>query len=515
VLENLAMGFQISLSLQNVVYCFLGCFLGTVIGILPGLGPTATIAMLLSLTYKIDVTSAIIMLAGIYYGAQYGGTITSVLLKIPGEASTVVTCIDGYEMANQGKAGKALGIAAFGSFIAGTLGTVLLSFLTPPLARFALIFGPPEYTCLMILGLTLVIYLGSKSTIKALLMGAFGLALGTIGMDPATAIERFTFGSQSLMEGINMAILAMGLFGIGEILFMAESDQVRSSRDRMKCPKKLKDLLPDRGDWKKSVAPIGRGSVLGFFLGIIPGGGAIIASFASYAMEKRFSRNPQRFGKGAIEGVAGPESANNSAVSGAFIPLLTLGIPSNVVMALLIGAFMLHGVTPGPLIVKEHPQIFWGVITSMYIGNIILLILNVPLISLFVKIIEIPYALLSPLIVLICAIGAYSLDNNPVDVVLMMVFGVIGYLMRKCGFEPAPLVLAYVLGPLLEKSLRQSLILSQGSPWIFFHRPISLVLTGIVLLVVLWSLLSATFFRGRRTSMLVERVKQSASESDD
>lgn len=509
MIENLLMGFKISLSLQNLVLCFTGCVLGQVIGVLPGLGPTATIAMLLTLTYKLDLTSSIIMLAGIYYGAQYGGTITSILFKIPGEASTVVTVIDGYQMALQGKAGKALGIAAFGSFIAGTLGTIGLSILAPPLSEFALMFGPPEYSALMILGLTLVIYLGSGSVIKAMVMGALGLALGTIGMDPVTAIERFTFGSQSLFEGINIAVLAMGLFGISEILYMAESVTARASRDMVKCPSKLRELLPDRRDWEISIKPIGRGSLLGFLLGILPGGGALISSFASYAVEKRVSRNPEKFGKGAIEGVAGPESANNSAVSGAFIPLLTLGIPSNVVMALLVGAFMLHGVTPGPFILQKHPHVFWGIITSMYIGNVILLILNIPLIRVFVKIMEVPIALISPLIALICVIGAYSLSNNPVDVILMVAFGGFGYLMRKFDYEPAPLMLAFILGPMLEKTIRQSLIISQGSPLIFFTRPISVVLVGAAIFMVISHILMMVFKRSRITSTL-EEIKKSA-----
>ncbi len=509
MLENLIMGFKISLSFQNLIFCFIGCTLGTIIGVLPGLGPTATIAMLLTLTYKMDLASAVIMLAGIYYGAQYGGTITSVLLKIPGEASTVVTIIDGYQMALQGRAGKALGIAAFGSFIAGTLGTIGLSLLAPPLSGFALMFGPPEYTSLMILGLTLVVYLGSGSASKALLMGALGLALGTIGMDKVTAVERFTFGSQSLVEGIDMAILAMGIFGIGEILYNAESTAARSYRDAVKSPSKLKELLPDRKDWKTSMMPIGRGTGVGFLLGIIPGGGALISSFASYAIEKKFSRNPEKFGKGAIEGVAGPESANNSAVSGAFISLLTLGLPSNVVMALLVAAFMLHGVTPGPFILKDHPHVFWGIITSMYIGNIMLLILNIPLIKIFVKVIEIPFSILSPLIVLICIIGAYSINNNPTDVLIMIIFGGVGYFIRKFNYEPAPLMLAFVLGPMLEKSFRQSLIASQGSPLIFFSRPISMVLIGLALLMIVSPIFAKLLKKTRFVSALDQIRKAS------
>jgi len=514
MLENLALGFKVSFSLHNIMFCFIGCTLGTIIGVLPGLGPAATIALLLTFTYKLDIIPAIIMLSGIYYGAQYGGTITSVLLKIPGEAASVVTVIEGYQMAIKGEAGKALGIAAFGSFIAGTLGTILLSILAPPLSEFALKFGPPEYTSLMILGLTLVIYLGGKSIIKAILMGALGLALGTIGLDPVTSFERFTFGTQSLLDGVDMAILAMGLFGIGEILYMAERRMLESSPYAAKCPKKLKELLPNRKDWKTSLKPIGRGSVLGFLVGILPGGGAVIASFLSYAVEKRFAKNPEKFGKGAIEGVAGPESANNAASSGAFVPLLTLGIPSNVVMALLIGAFMVHGVTPGPFILKQRPDLFWGIVTSMYIGNIILLILNVPLIKVFVKIIEIPYVLLSPLIIFVCMIGAYSINNNPVDILLMTVFGIMGYLIRKFNYDAAPLMLAYVLGPMLEKSVRQSLIISQGNPLIFFHRPISMGLMAVTLFFILSPLLTIILKRRYRLFSKVEQIKKLKSETD-
>lgn len=476
MLDNLAAGFSISFSYYNLFLCLVGCVVGTVIGILPGLGPVGTIAMLLPLTYKLDLTSAIIMLAGIYYGAQYGGTITSVLLKLPGEASTIVTCIDGYKMALKGQAGKALGIAAFGSFLAGTFGTLMLSLLAPPLSTLALRFGPPEYAALMILGLTLVVYLGVGSKVKAILMGLLGLALGTVGMDPVNALERFTFGTQYLMDGINFAVLGMGMFGIAEILSMADSPEARSSRDAVRSPRKMKELLPDRQDWRICAMPIARGSLLGFFLGMLPGGGAVMSSFGSYAIEKKISRNPEKFGNGAIEGVAGPESANNGAAAGAFIPLLTLGIPANVVMALMIGAFMVHGVTPGPLIMKNSPQMFWAIVTSMYMGNIILLILNVPLIRFFVKIIEIPYVILSPLVIVICVIGAFSINNNPFDVVTMMIFGVVGYFLRRFDYDPSPLLLAYILGSLLEKSIHQSLIMAQGSPSIFFTRGISLVL---------------------------------------
>jgi putative tricarboxylic transport membrane protein len=489
MIENLATGFNICLSFHNIMYCFIGCFLGQVIGVLPGLGPVATIAMLLSLTYKLNLTSAIIMLAGIYYGAQYGGTITSVLFKIPGEVSTVVTTLDGYQMALQGRAGKALGVAAFGSFIAGTFGTAMLSLLAPSLSNLVLIFGPPEYASLMFLGLTLVICMGTGSPLKATMTGLIGLALGTVGVDPVAGIERFTFGSFSFFEGINVAVVAMGLFGIGEILYMAESVTARFSRDAVRCPTQLKELLPNRNDWKDSIMPIGRGTFLGFLLGILPGGGALIASFVSYGLERKLSRHPERFGKGAIEGVAGPESANNSAVSGCFIPLLTLGIPSNVIMALLLAAFMIHGVTPGPLFLKDTPHFFWAIIASMYIGNIILVILNIPLIRVFIKLMEVPTALISPLLIMICAIGAFSINNNLVDILTMIFFGGVGYLMKKLDFELAPLMLAFVLGPMFEKAIRQTLITSQGNPMVFLTRPICRVLIGFALIMIISPLL--------------------------
>lgn len=484
MLDNLILGFHVALSFSNLALCFLGCLLGTVIGILPGLGPVPTIAMLLPLTYKLDLTSAIIMLSGIYYGAQYGGTITSILLKIPGEASTIVSCFDGYQMALQGRGGKALGIAAFGSFIAGTFGTIFLGLLAPVLSQVALMFGPPEYAALMTLGLTLVVYLGRGSVPKAIVMGGVGLALSTIGMDPMDGMERFTFGSIYLMDGINIATLGMGIFGIGEILYMAEGGENRSARDIVTRPRNMKELLPDKNEWRRSAMPIARGSITGFLLGILPGGGALLASFGSYAMEKKLSRHPEKFGGGAIEGVAGPESANNAATSGAFIPLLTLGIPSNVVMALVAGAFILHGVIPGPLIIKDHPQVFWGIVASMYVGNIILLVLNVPLIRLFVKIIEVPYAILSPLIIMICIIGAFSINNNPMDVLSMLIFGGLGFLMRKFDYDAAPLLLAFILGPILEKSIYQSLVISHGSPLIFFTRRISMCLVAAILLMI-------------------------------
>ena len=487
MLENIILGFSHSLSFDSILYCLFGVTVGTAVGVLPGLGPVSSIALLLPFTYKIDVLSAIIMLAGIYYGVQYGGTMTSILVNIPGEASTVVTCIDGYQMALKGRAGAALGISAFGSFIAGTIGIVVLMLLAPPLARVALMMGPPEYTALMITGLTLVIYLSGKSMIKSLMMGVLGLILGTVGMDPMSGQLRYTMGTAALMDGIDLALVAMGLFGLAEALALMGG--AKSSKNMVETTK-LKDILPSREDWRRSFMPIGRGSVAGFLMGVLPGGGAVMASFLSYAMERRFSRKPERFGQGAIEGVAGPESANNAAAVGAFVPLLTLGIPANVVMALLIGAFMIHGVNPGPLLLKDNPALFWGIITSMYIGNFLLLILNVPLIGLFVRILKVPYEILGPIITVFCFLGAYSINNNVTGILIVIVFGVVGYLMRYFEYDPAPLVLAIVLGPLMEDSLRQSLMLFRGDVAQIVHRPIALVFLGIAGFLLVSPLLS-------------------------
>jgi putative tricarboxylic transport membrane protein len=465
---NLITALSVAFQPANLFYCFVGVFLGTLIGVLPGLGPAGAMSILLPLTFKMPAASAIIMMAGIYYGAMYGGSTTSILINIPGEAASVVTTIDGYQMALQGRAGPALGIAAFGSFIAGTLGIVGLQLLSPPMVAIALRFGPPEYFSLMILGLVILTYLTQKSILKALLMAGVGILLGMVGLDNITGKPRFTMGIPKFMDGIGLIPLIMGLLGVSEVLANVEK---RIYREVRKTP--IHHLLPSRKDWGQSKGAILRGSVLGFFLGILPGGGAILASFVSYAIEKRTSRTPERFGKGAIEGVAGPESANNAAASGAFIPLLTLGIPSNVLMAILIGALMIHGINPGPMLMKEHPDVFWGVIGSMYVGNVMLLALNLPLIGIWVRILRIPHSVLFPLILLFCVIGAYSENYSVIDVNMMLLFGVIGYLMRKFDYEPAPLVLAFVLGPLMETALRQSLIMSDGGLTIFFTRSIS------------------------------------------
>ncbi len=481
LLNYLGIGFSVALQPVNLFYCFMGVFIGTLVGVLPGIGPVGAMSLLLPITFNSSPEGAIIMLAGIYYGAMYGGSTTSILVNIPGEAASVVTCLDGYEMAKQGRAGPALGIAAFGSFIAGTLSIVGLMLVAPPLARFALQFGPPEYFTLMVLGVTILIYLAHGSMPKALIMAAFGIALGLIGLDAISAVPRFAFNRPELLDGVGLVPIVMGLFGISEVLLNIEQ-VIR--REVVKTS--FKNLLPTAKDWRNSTGAIARGSLLGFFLGILPGGGGVIASFISYAIEKRVSRSPERFGKGAIEGVAGPESANNAATGGAFIPLLTLGIPSNVVIAMLLGALMIHGVTPGPLLMKQNPQVFWGVIVSMYVGNLMLLILNLPLIGIWVKILKIPYKILFPLILLFCLIGVYSVSNSVFDIYVMLVFGILGYLMKKFGYEGAPLILAFVLGPMMEQNLRKSLILSQGDFSIFFTRPlaaISLIISIALLLL--------------------------------
>jgi len=480
LLTNLQLAFAVTFQANNLFFCFLGVLIGTLIGVLPGIGPVATISLLLPSTFHITPVSAIIMLAGIYYGAMYGGSTTSILVNIPGEAASVVTCLDGYQMARQGRAGPALGIAAFGSFIAGTLAVIIIMLIAPPLAKFALKFGPPEYFTLMFLGLAVLTYLASGSMLKALMMACVGIFLGTIGTDTISGLERFTYRSYTLMDGLGLVPVIMGLFGIAEVLL-----NIEQSIKREIYKTKLSNLLPTLQDWKDSIMAIIRGTFIGFFLGILPGGGAVIASFGAYAVEKRFSKHPEKFGSGAIEGVASPESANNAASQGAFIPLLTLGIPANVVMAILLGALMIHGIKPGPLLMKHHPNLFWGVLGSMYVGNVMLLILNLPLIGIWVKILKIPYPILFPLILLFCLIGSYSLNNNVMEILIMILFGIVGYLMKKFEYEGAPLILAFVLSPLLENALRQSLIMSHGSFAIFLTRPISLVffIVSILLLV--------------------------------
>jgi putative tricarboxylic transport membrane protein len=498
--NHLMLGFSVALQPINLGYCFVGVVIGTLVGVLPGLGPVAAMSLLLPVTFHTTPVASIIMLSGIYYGAQYGGSITSILVNIPGEASSVMTCIDGYQMARKGRAGPALGIAAFGSFIAGTVGILGMMLISPPLVDFALKFGPPEYFSLMILGLMILTFLSSASMVRALMMAAFGLVVGTIGLDNISGVARFTFNIPELLDGVGLVPVVMGLFGISEVLLNIElkvKQEVFTTN--------VKGLFPSLEDWGKSIWSILRGTILGFFLGILPGGGAVIASFVSYAIEKRVSKHPEEFGKGAIEGVAGPESANNAAAQGAFIPLMTLGIPSNVVMAMLLGALMIHGVTPGPLLLSQHPELFWGLVASMYVGNALLLVLNLPLIGMWVKLLKVPYWILFPIIVLFCILGSYSINNSSTDVAIMLVFGVIGYFMKKLPLETPPRGLALVLGPIMETTLRQTLIKSQGSFAIFFTRPISAACLSIAIALMIMPLLP--WFRRRRPGVKLNQPK--------
>jgi putative tricarboxylic transport membrane protein len=468
IIAGLSQGFSVALQPINLLYCFIGVFIGTLVGVLPGIGPVSAMSLLLPVTLSGTPESGIIMMAGIYYGSMYGGSTTSVLVNIPGEAASVVTCIDGHAMAKQGRAGPALGIAALGSFAAGTFALVALMLVAPSLARVAIAFGPPEYFSLMVLGLTVLSFLSQGAMAKSLLMAAIGVILGLIGIDQITAQPRLTFGRLELLDGVGLVPIVMGLFGVAEILSNLEQEL---KREVIKA--RIGGLWPSLQDWTASKWAIVRGTLLGFFLGILPGGGAVIASFASYAIEKKVSKTPERFGHGAIEGVAGPEAANNAAAGGAFIPLMTLGIPPNVVMALLLGAFIVHGLQPGPLLMTQRPDLFWGIVASMYIGNVMLLVLNMPLIGMWVQVLKLPYRILFPLILMFCIVGVFASGNAVFDVFVMVVFGVLGYLMRKFGYEPAPLVLAFVLGPMLENNLRKSLILSHGDFQIFVTRPIS------------------------------------------
>jgi putative tricarboxylic transport membrane protein len=494
MVDHILLGLQVVLQPDNILYCFLGAVLGTLIGVLPGLGPVGAISILLPTTFHLTPLQAIIMVSGIYYGAQYGGSITSILLNIPGESSSIVTCIDGYQMAKKGRAGPALGISAFGSFIGGTVSILLLMVFALPLVKLGLTFGPPEYFSLMIVGIVLLTSLSSKSVINALVAGAFGIFLSTIGIDPMSGNSRFTFKAYTLMDGIGLVPVAMGLFGIAEILMNIETGLKQETYETRGL---TRSILPTVRDWLACKWPIVRGTFIGFFLGVLPGGGAILASFASYSVEKRFSRHPETFGRGAIEGVAGPETANNSGAQGSFVPLLAFGIPCNVVMALLLSIFILNGITPGPLLMRDHPNIFWGLVMSMYLGNVMLLVLNVPLIGIWVKFLKIPYVLFFPFIILFCLVGVYSLNNNVNELFIMILFGVAGYLMRKFEYDPAVLILAMVLGPMMETAFRRSLIMYPEGVYIFFKRPISL---GLLLLAAL--LLFYPIFRRRRRFLL-------------
>jgi len=483
LIANLGLGFDTAFTWVNLAYCFAGVFLGTLIGVLPGLGPTATIAMLLPITFGLPPVSALIMLAGIYYGSQYGGSTTAILVNLPGEAASVVTALDGYQMARNGQAGKALAASAIGSFFAGTVATVLLAVFAPPLADFALKFGPADYFSLMVLALVASVVLAQGSLLHALGMVVLGLLLGLVGTDVNSGALRYTFGLPHLYDGISFVVLAMGMFGLAEIVRNLEHEQTR-----LALVSHIAGLMPTLADLKRIVAPVLRGTALGSLLGILPGGGSILASFAAYSVEKKISKNSAQFGKGAIEGVAAPESANNAGAQTSFIPMLTLGIPSNPVMALMIGAMIIQGIQPGPAVITEQPALFWGIIASMWIGNLFLIVLNLPLIGLWVRLVMVPYQLLYPAILVFCAIGIFSLNNREFDVYLMALFGLLGYVFVKLGCEPAPLLLGFILGPMMEEYLRRALLLSRGDPLVFIQRPISatlLVLAVIALVVVL------------------------------
>ena len=495
LLDKLALGFQTCLEVVwmidpwfglaipvplNLLLCFIGCLIGTLIGVLPGVGPIATIAILLPITYSLPPVGSLIMLAGIYYGAQYGGSTTAILVNIPGEATSVVTTLDGHQMARQGRAGAALAIAAIGSFIAGTIATLVIAAIGQPMTRVAQLFGPADYFALMVLGLMFAVILAQGSVPRAIAMIVLGILLSTVGSDLETGEERLTFGFSEISDGIDFAVIAMGLFGFAEILKNLESPE---QRDVVKS--KIGSLMPTRDDIRQSLAPIFRGTLVGSVLGILPGNGAVLGPFASYTLEKKLAADPSRFGKGAIEGVAGPESANNAGAQTAFIPLLTLGIPPNAVMALMLGAMTLKGIIPGPEVITKQPQLFWGMITSMWIGNTMLLIINLPLIGLWVRLLQVPYRLLFPAIVLFCCIGIYSINNNPLDVYLTAMFAVFGYALMKFGFEPAPLLLGFVLGRLMEEKLRQALSISRGNFATFIQEPLSATLLAATLLLML------------------------------
>jgi putative tricarboxylic transport membrane protein len=497
LLSSLALGFTVALDPINILYCFIGVLLGTLVGVLPGIGPTATIAMLLPITFTLQAETALIMLAGIYYGAQYGGSTTAILINLPGESSAAVTAIDGYQMARQGRAGPALATAALGSFFAGSVATLLLAFFAPPLARAALNFGAPEYFSLIVLGLLVSIALAHGSIIKALGMIVLGLLLGMVGQDIYTGTPRFTFGFRELFGGLNFVAVAVGVFGVAEILRNLENEHERDVG-----VKEVKNLWLTREDFRRIIMPVLRGTGLGSILGVLPGGGHILSAFASYSAEKRLSKHPEEFGKGAIEGVAGPESANNAAAQTSFIPLMTLGIPAHPVMALMIGAFILQGITPGPNVINQQPALFWGIIASMWIGNLLLVVLNLPLVGLWVKMLSIPYRMLFPAIVLFACIGTYSINQNIYDIYAIAFFGIVGYLLIRFGCEPAPLLLGFVLGPLLEEHLRRAMIISRGDPMIFLERPISAVLLALALLSVVIAVLPS--IRQKRKEVFVE-----------
>jgi putative tricarboxylic transport membrane protein len=497
---NLALGFATAVSLQNLMYCFIGVFVGTLVGVLPGIGPLAAIAMLLPATFNLPPVAALIMLAGIYYGTQYGGSTTSILVNLPGESASVVTCIDGYQMAKNGRAGPALAIAAVGSFFAGTVGTILIALAGPPLAEMALKFGAPEYFSLMCMGLIASAVLASGSVLKAIAMIFLGLIFGIVGTDVNSGMSRFTFGASGLADGLSFVVVAMGLFGFAEILSNLEKGQDAASRELL--TNKIKHLYPTWNDLKLSAGPIMRGTAIGAFFGTLPGAGPTISAFSSYALEKKVAKNPETFGKGAIQGVAGPESANNAAAQCAFIPTLTLGIPGSGTMALMLGALTIQGIAPGPQVMTQRPDLFWGLIASMWIGNAMLVILNLPLIGLWVRLLRVPYRYLFPAILTFMAIGVYSVNNLDLDLYMTIFFGLMGYVFLKLKCEPAPLILAFVLGPLMEENLRRALLISRGDPTVFFTRPISAAFLVVAALLLVVMILPAV--RKKREQVLVE-----------
>jgi TctA family transporter len=499
LVANLMTGFGVALTPINLLYALIGSLLGTLIGVLPGIGPVATIAMLLPITYGLQPVSALIMLAGIYYGAQYGGSTTSILVNLPGEASSAVTCIDGYQMARKGRAGAALAIAAVGSFFAGCVGTLLLASFALPMTELALKFGPAEYFSLMILGLIGAVVLAHGSLVKAIAMIVLGLLLGIVGTDVNSGLARFSFGIPELTDGIGTAVVAMGLFGFAEILVNLEH-----KTDRELLMQKLRSLMPNRDEIRRAIPAVLRGTTIGSLLGVLPGGGALLASFAAYGLEKKVSKHPEEFGKGAVEGVAGPESANNAAAQTSFIPLLTLGIPPNAVMALMVGAMTIHNIQPGPQVMTSNPALFWGLIASMWVGNLMLVVLNLPLIGIWIKLLTVPYRMLYPAILLFCCIGVYSLSNSTFDIYVTAAFGLLGYIFAKLECEPAPLILGFVLGPLMEENLRRAMLLSRGDPTVFVTRPISMVMlalaAGLLLVIV------APNIRRKRANVFVEET---------
>jgi TctA family transporter len=499
ILNNLLLGFTVAATPIHLLYALIGVLLGTMIGVLPGVGPVATIAMLLPITFNLSPVAALIMLAGIYYGAQYGGSTTAILVNLPGETASVVTCLDGYQMARQGRAGPALAIAALGSFFAGCVATLVIAVAAPPLAEVALKFGPSEYFSLMVLGLVAATVLAHGSLVKAIAMVLLGLLLGLIGTDVNSGVLRFTFGIPELSDGIGFVVVAMGMFGLAEIIANLE---LKGTREVFTG--KVKNLFPTKTDFKRAWPAVLRGTALGSFLGILPGGGSILSAFGSYTVEKKISKHPEQFGKGAIEGVAGPESANNAGAQTSFIPMLTLGIPGNAVMALMIGALMIQGIAPGPQVMTEKPELFWGLIASMWIGNAMLVILNLPLIGMWIKLLTVPYRYLYPSILVFMAVGVFSLSNNPFDLVVMAVFGLLGYICTKLECEPAPMILGFILGPLMEENLRRAMLLSRGDPTVFLTKPISagFIIASLILLVIV----ALPALRKKRQEVFVEET---------